>query len=328
MTIDRTVLGRTGIEVSRLGLGGLYLRRDTMSDTRAAVKFALHAGVNFIDTAPGYGESEAVLGEVLRDLPDQPLILSTKLGGRPVPFDPKDESVLRRSFEMSLEALGRDHIDLLIVHEPDRKREYDWWTDDLTYEGPVRTLLETLRSEGLIRATGVGGTTAHELARVCDSGAFDVVLTAFNYSLLWREAELEIFPAARRHNMGVIAGSPLQGGRLAIRRDEEVAAAPWISDARKHQFAELYRLLDDEGLDIAEVGMRFVYHSAHVHTTLTGVRSEGEVEANIRVVQLGPLEPRILDRLDEIRRMVPFRPTLEPFSFPLGTSTLGNAKFY
>jgi D-threo-aldose 1-dehydrogenase len=256
------------------------------------------------------------------------LVISTKLGGRPQPFDPKDESVLRRSVEMSLEALGRNHIDLLIIHEPDRKREYDWWSDDLTYEGPVRQLLEKLKSEGLIAATGVGGTTAHELARVCNSGAFDVVLTAFNFSLLWREAELEIFPAARRHQMGVIAGSPLQGGVLAVRRDQEVASAPWISDARKHQFAELYRMLDEERLNIAEVGMRFVYFSDHVDTTLTGVRSESEMAANLAVIDAGPLPDRVLERLDEIYRLVPYRPTLESFEFPLGAEAEGHAQFY
>lgn len=328
MAVERTVLGRSGLSVSRLGLGGLWLSRDHESDSRKAIRFALASGVNYIDTAPAYGDSELVVGDVLREWPDKQLIVSTKLGGRPQPFDPRDEAVLRRSVEMSLEALGRDRIDLLIVHEPDRKREYDWWTDNLTYEGPVRRLLEKLKDEGLITATGVGGTTAHELARVCDSGAFDVVLTAFNFSLLWREAELEIFPAARRHGMGVIAGSPLQGGVLATRRDAEVAAAPWISDARKQQFVELYRMLDEEGLDIAEVGMRFVYFSDHVDTTLTGVKSEAEFAANLQVLEKGPLSAHVLERLDEIHRLVPFRPSLESFDFSLGPETVGHPQFY
>jgi aryl-alcohol dehydrogenase-like predicted oxidoreductase len=328
MKIETSILGRSGIEVSRLGLGGLWLSRDQLSDSRQTISFALEAGINFIDTAPAYGDSEFVLGEVIRDLPDRQLVVSTKLGGRPQPFDPQDESILLRSVEMSLELLGRDYIDIMIIHEPDRKREYDWWSDDLTYEGPVRSLLEKLKDRGVIHAIGVGGTTAHELARICDSGAFDVVLTAFNFNLLWREAELEIFPAARRHNMGVIVGSPLQGGRLAVRRDAEVAAAPWISDARKNQFAELYSLLDDEELEIADVGMRFVYFSEHVHSTLTGVRSEAEIKQNMDIISKGPLPAKVLARLDEIYRLVPFRPTLEPFSLPFGDLSAGHAKFY
>jgi aryl-alcohol dehydrogenase-like predicted oxidoreductase len=192
----------------------------------------------------------------------------------------------------------------------------------------VRTLLERLKDRGLVTAMGVGGTTAHELARICDSGAFDVVLTAYNYSLLWREAELEIFPAARRHNMGVVAGSPLQGGILAGRRDNEIAAAPWISAARRHQFLALYRLLDDEGLDLAETAIRFVYFSADVDTMLTGVKSKAEIEQNLAYVRRGPLSDRILARLDEIHQLVPFRPTLEPFSLSFGDHSDGQAAFH
>jgi D-threo-aldose 1-dehydrogenase len=322
-------LGRTGIEVSRLGFGGLWLASENEPEVRDSLAIGLKSGISYVDTAPAYGSSEEVLGQVLRDLDsDQDLIVSTKLGGRPVPFDPRDEDGLLFSVEESLRVLGRDRIDILFVHEPDRKREYDWWSDDLTYEGPVRRTLDKLKAEGLIRATGVGGTAAHELARVCDSGAFDVVLTAFNFSLLWREAELEIFPAARRHDMGVVAGSPLQGGALALRRDQEVARAPWISEARKKQFRELYGLLDDCGLDIAEVGLRFVYFSSNVDCTLTGIRSPREIELNLNAISKGPLPKEVLDRLDDIYSMVPFRPSLENFHLPFGDDVVGHAKFY
>lgn len=326
--MESSILGRSGISVSRLGLGGLWLTPENLADSNEAISFGLEAGINYIDTAPAYGQSEQVLGEVLSKRPETNLVLSTKLGGRPQPFDPKDEANLMRSVEMSLEALGREHIDVLFVHEPDRKQQYDWWSDDLTYEGPVRALLERLKDRGLVSAIGIGGTTAHELARICDSGAFDVVLTAYNYSLLWREAELEIFPAARRHNMGVVVGSPLQGGVLAVRRDEKVASAPWISEARKQQFAALYRLLDDESLDLAEAAIRFVYFSEHIDSMLTGVKSKVEIKQNLDFVGLGPLPDRVISRLDEIHQLVPFRPTLEPFTLPLGDQTDGQSLFH
>jgi aryl-alcohol dehydrogenase-like predicted oxidoreductase len=85
---------------------------------------ALELGVNYIDTAPTYANSEEVLGRVLENA-TQPFILSTKLGGRPQPFLPQDKDCLMRSIEESLRLLKRDHIDLLMIHEPDRPGQYD-----------------------------------------------------------------------------------------------------------------------------------------------------------------------------------------------------------
>jgi aryl-alcohol dehydrogenase-like predicted oxidoreductase len=184
-------------------------------------------GMTLIDTAPGYADSEAVLGRILREMDaegllPQPLILSTKLGGRPDPFEPQNPAHLRFSVEKSLELLGRDHLDLLLVHEPDRPGQYDWWSDRENYTGPVLEVLDDLKRQDLIRFTGLGGTTAYEIAPIIRTGRFDVVLTAFNYSLLWREAEREVLPAIREQNCGLMLGSPLQQGALARRWDDEV----------------------------------------------------------------------------------------------------------
>ena len=70
-------------------------------------------------------------------------------------------------------------------------------------------------SQGLVRFTGLGGTTAYEIVPVMRTGKFDVVLTAFNYSLLWREAQIAVLPTAVSLGMGIIIGSPLQQGALA-----------------------------------------------------------------------------------------------------------------
>ena len=133
----------------------------------------------------------------------QPYFLATKLGGRPQPFNPQDKDLLRRSVDESLRLLKRDHIDVLLVHEPDRPGQYDWWTDYDNFHGPVCDLLEELKAEKIIRFTGLGGTTAYQLPLIMATGNFDVVLTAFNYSLLWREATISIFPEAKRRDMGL-----------------------------------------------------------------------------------------------------------------------------
>jgi len=66
----------------------------------------------------------------------QPTILSTKLGGSPQPFDPRDKAALRRSVEESLRLLGRDYVDFLLIHEPDRPGRHDWFSDALRYVYP------------------------------------------------------------------------------------------------------------------------------------------------------------------------------------------------
>ena len=327
--MNTRILGRTGLEVSELALGGLFVSSvgSEYEGAKQAIDRALELGITYIDTAPGYANSEEVLGRALEGVSahaDGPLVLSTKLGGRPKPFDPRDRDALLRSVEMSLGLLKRDTVDILMIHEPDRPGQYDWWTDMEAYDGPVMGVLSTLKKQGLVRWTGLGGTTAYQLARIMKTGTFDVVLTAFNYSLLWREAEHEVLPAAREQEMGVVIGSPLQQGALARRYDEEIAAKPlWLSEPRRRQYQALYRLVDEIGMPLPELALRFVLSNPDVSCALTGARSAAEVEANVAAAERGPLPADVLARLDEIAAMVPFRPTHEPFFPPFGRDWKG-----
>lgn len=283
-------------------------------DARNAVERAIGLGINYFDTAPGYGNSEEVLGQALKGV-KQPVFLSTKLGGRPTPFLPQDKACLRTSVEESLRLLGRDCIDILMIHEPDRPGQYDWWTDMVNVKGPVLELLGELKAEGKIRYTGLGGTTTTELAHLCRSGKFDVVLTAYNYSLLYREAVLEVIPAAKAAGMGIIVGSPLQQGALARRYDEQLQspAAYWVSKMRREQFQKLYAFCEECGMSLPELGVRFVMSHPDVHCVLMGAKSAAEVEQNAAAANAGPLPVKILQRLEEIAAMVPYRPYGEPF---------------
>jgi len=324
--MKKRVLGRTGLQVSEIGLGGAFISSFggmPQEESVRAIRGALELGVNYVDTAPSYANSEEVLGIALEGV-KQPCYLSTKLGGWPQPFDPKAKGALRASVERSLRLLRRDHIDILMIHEPDRPGLYDWWADYDSFHGPAAELLAELKQEGIIRFTGLGGTTAYELPRVMATGFYDVVLTAFNYSLLWREAAIAVFPEAKKQNMGLIIGSPLQQGPLARRYDDEVRqGAPWLSPPRRAQYEALYDYLDEIGLPIAEVGLRFVLSNPEVATTLMGARSLAEVEQNIAAAEKGPLPPEVLNRLDEIAAMVPFRPFEEPFAMPFGRAYHG-----
>lgn len=307
------VLGKTGLEVSELSLGGLFISSygAEYKEAKKAILRALELGVNYVDTAPTYANSEEVLGKVLEDV-SSPVILSTKLGGRPQPFNPQDKDCLLRSVEESLRLLKRDYIDILMIHEPGRPGEYDWWSDREEFHGPVIDVLKDLKEDDVIGFTGVGGTTAYELADIIRTDKFDVVLTAFNYSLLWREAEHEILPAAKEHNVGVIVGSPLQQGALAVRYDHAIRKNRWISKPRREQLIVLYDLLDELDMPLRELAVRFVISNPDISCVLTGARSQEEVEQNVASIEKGPLSKEILRRLDEIYAMVPFRPFEEP----------------
>ncbi len=314
--MDYVQLGRTDLKVSRLALGGLFVSSvgGEYEQGRAAIHRALELGVNFIDTAPGYANSEEVIGKALADV-EAPVILSTKLGGFPKPFQPQDRDSLRASVEQSLRLLGRDQIDMLLIHEPDRPKQYAWWTDWEGVAGPVLDVFDELKAAGTIRYTGLGGTTAYEMRHLIRSGKFDVLLTALNYSILWREAEREVIPAAVEQGMGIIIGSPLQQGALSARFDRTVTAPPpWLSSIRSEQFRLLYKVLDDIDMSLPELAIRFVLSNPAVHTVLMGARSVEEVEQNVAATNRGALPTEIQKRLDTIAAMVPFRPYEEPFA--------------
>ena len=323
--MEKRILGRTGLEVSVLGMGGLFVSTAggrSRADGRNAIRRALELGVNYVDTAPNYADSEEVVGEALDGVP-QPHILSTKIGGRPQPFDPKDKQLLRQSVEESLRLLKRDVIDVLMVHEPDRPGQYDWWTSLDTFDGPVCELLAELKEEGIVRFTGLGGTTAHQLPKIMATGVYDVVLAAQNYSLLWREAAISIFPEAKRQNMGIVIGAPLQQGALSRRHAEIETGAWWLSRPRQEQFKALYQFLDEVELSLPEAGIRTVISNPDISTVLVGARSVEEVEQNVRSVEAGPLPSDVLERLQEIADMVPFRPFEEPHSLAFGRKYSG-----
>ncbi|MCW5706893.1 aldo/keto reductase [Shinella sp.] len=326
--IEKRVLGKTGLEVSRLALGGLFTSSygGELKQSIETVHRAIELGVNYIDTAPAYFDSEVVLGKALQTI-DAPVVMSTKLGGRPKPFDPKDKDLLRRSFDQSCEDLGRDTIEILFVHEPDRPGQYNWWNGADDYQGPVLELLHELKSEGRIKALGLGGTTAYKMTRLVETGLFDVLLTAANYSILWREAEIELLPAAKKHGVAVVAGTPLQQGALARRWDAEIKdGCSWMAPPRRKQFLAFYELLDSLDMSLIELAHRFVLSHPDIDCVLSGARSVSEIEGNVAAVQGGPLPAGVLKQLDDIAAMVPFRPYDEPTVLPFSGSYLGPAE--
>jgi aryl-alcohol dehydrogenase-like predicted oxidoreductase len=124
-----------------------------------------------------------------------------------------------------------------------------------------------------------------------------------------------VIPAAREQQMGIVVGSPLQQGALSRRYDAAIADPNvyWLSGPRRQQFRALYALVDECGLSLPELGLRFVLSNPDVDCVLMGARSAQEAEQNAAAAAKGPLPPDLLRRLDEIAAMVPFRPMCEPF---------------
>ncbi|HLJ21027.1 MAG TPA: aldo/keto reductase, partial [Stellaceae bacterium] len=228
--MEKRVLGRTGASVSVLGFGcgavGGLMVRGTPADQARAVARALDAGINYFDTAPAYGNgaSEENLGRVLKSLKPE-IFLSTKF--TVLPEHKKDiAGGIAQSLEQSLTRLGRDHVDLLQLHNRIAASGSDRPLDAGTVLDQVAPALQNLRQQGKIRFFGItalGDTPA--LQKVVDSGAFDTAQICHN--LLNPSATTALppnFPAqdfeklalrAHAKGMGTIAIRILAGGALS-----------------------------------------------------------------------------------------------------------------
>jgi aryl-alcohol dehydrogenase-like predicted oxidoreductase len=118
--------------------------------------------------------------------------------------------------------------------------------------------MDALKTAGKIRFTGLAGTTVTEITSLIRSDRFDVVLTAFNYNVLLRDAKQELIPSAIERDMGVVLGSAMGQGFLTRRADEKIRLKPvWLATARQQQLLAYYKLLDDSGISTVEMCMRF-----------------------------------------------------------------------
>lgn len=321
--LKKRTLGRTGLKVSELSLGGLFIssfgaERATAIDV---IKHAQKLGINYIDTAPRYRDSESVLGEALSQM-DEDFIISTKIGYNPEPFKPKNVEFLRNALVQSMKNLRRDSVDIIMIHEPDRWHDpnyMDWWDDSNNYTGPVMDILAEAKDKAITKFSGLGGTTSDEMPLIMDTGNFDVVLSAFNYDLLWRDAEKGIFRNAQKHNMGIVCGSPLHQGLLAKIYQKDVIdnPIPQLNPIRRMQFIELYDLVNDIKISLPELSIRFLLSNPNVSTVLTGVRNIEELESNVEATNKGVLPKEILDKLQSIYQILPNKPAEEPITFGL-----------
>ncbi len=210
--MERTTLGRTGIEVSRLCIGCMQAWGWASSDDRrfvATVRHALDMGLNFLDTAPAYGggHSEEPVSQAIAGRRDQ-MVIATKFN-----FDQSRPKDVRHSLEQSLRRLHTDYIDVFQQH---------WPSPDVPLADTIG-VLECLKEEGKIRVIGVSNWMEPEWEELGDPSRVDSLQPCYN--LLWRSIEANVLPLCRRYNIAVLPYSPLCQGVLA-RRFKRLADIP------------------------------------------------------------------------------------------------------
>ena len=311
---DKVTL-RTGIEISRLSLGtaafgGLYTSVTDLDCTDTLLT-ALDYGINFIDTAPHYGKgiSERRIGRTLASRDRSTFVISTKVGRLLLPsqtdideyFMDADNTVarkfdfsasgVRQSLEASLERLGMDSVDILFIHDPDEN------ADVAILEAYPE--LDRMRSEGIVKAIGVGMNQCEIPTRIMRETDIDMVLIAGRYSLLDQRALDELLPTALERNVDVIAAGVFNSGILA----NPVKGATYdymsASDELLAKAVKIREVLDGYQTSLASAALQFPLRHPAVKSVLVGCRSAAEVATNIEAFN-APIENKTWEDLVSI----------------------------
>jgi len=197
----RTIrLGKTGLEVSRIGFGGIPIMRLAEDEAIKVVQRCLDLGVTFLDTANGYGTSEERIGKAIAGRREQ-VVIATKTGAR-------DRATAQEHLDLSLKRLDTDYIDLWQFHNLSTFEAYE---QALGPNGAMEAAQEALRA-GKIRHIGVTSHSMDIALKAVPSGHFETVQFPFNF--VTNEAATELIPLARKHDVGFISMKPMAGGLL------------------------------------------------------------------------------------------------------------------
>ena len=274
-------LGRTGIKVSPYALGTIMFAtafgNPDPDDSIRVIHKALDAGINFVDTADAYGDSEEVVGRALKGRRDT-VVLATKFS-RPAGTDPNQRGASRRwimtAVENSLRRLQSDHLDLYQLHLPDPSTDV---------EETLSALSDLIRT-GKVRAIGSSNMPASDIIEA-QWAAERRGLERFRteqppYSILNRGIESEVLPAVQRYGMGALVWGPLgqgmltgrvrKGGQNDLRR---ARLFRHLSDERRIDVVEqLIPLAGEAGLPLTHLAMAFAIAHPGVTSAILGPRT-------------------------------------------------------
>jgi aryl-alcohol dehydrogenase-like predicted oxidoreductase len=321
-------LGRSGLEVSVLGLGGNTFGppRIDAATTTEVINAALDRGINFIDTAITYGggESERYIGAALRGRRDQ-AVIATKFNFLDLDGDPGER--IRAHCDESLGKLQTDRIDLLQVHMPSGAID----TDDLLAE------LADLVDTGKIRAYGASNYASWRLAESCERagelGVANFATVQNHYSLLYRRPEHELAPACLHYGVALIPFHPLAGGVLTGKyrpgaeppRGTRGAAGSLIVGTMNTErnwpvISALADFAAQRGHTLAELALAWLIAKPFVGTVITGVSNVGQLKQNIAGAEweLTEDEVRAVDELADTGDVAPTENYIAQARLPAG----------
>ena len=289
------LLGRTGVAVSEIGLGGNQFGTtcDTAA-TAAIIDRALALGVNFIDTAEMYGNgaSEEALGKALTGKRHE-VVLATKTGAPDqIPGGRLTRSRLIARLEGSLRRLATDHVDVYYFHYPDALTPL---------EESLRAMDDLVRS-GKVRYAAISNHASWrvaEAAGICEQRDYAApVASQVQYSLLERDAEQEMIPACAHFGVSLVPYSPLAGGfltgkyrkgaplpagarltRIERARTQRFTDANWAALERYDAFAT------SRGHTVKELAISWLLAQPLVCSVIAGVTSPAQVEENVRAAE-------------------------------------------
>jgi aryl-alcohol dehydrogenase-like predicted oxidoreductase len=316
--MEYRTLGRSGCAVSSLCLGTMTFGAESDEEVSHAQldRFA-EAGGTLVDTADVYsaGESERIIGRWFASRSadvTEPIVLATK-GRFPMADDPNGAGLsarhLTRALDASLTRLGLDSVDLYQAHS---------WDPVTPLEESLRTLDGFVR-QGKIRYYGFSNFTGWQLTKAVhlarELGLAAPVTLQPQYSLLVREIEWEIVPAARDAGLGLLPWSPLGGGWLSgkYRRDQRPSGATrlgedpgrgmeaWERRGTDRTWAiidAVQSVAEARGVSMAEVALAWVTDRPGVTSTILGARTVEQLETNLRAAELH-LDATEIAALDE-----------------------------
>lgn len=312
---DRRRLGKAPLEVTQLGLGcgpiGGFRAAIPEPEALGLVRTAYDAGIRLFDTSPlyGYGRSELRVGQVLRELPRDSFVLSTKVGRwlRPLrPDAPRDglrtggldfAPTYELSYDGVMRAIDQSHcrlgiatIDILLIHDVDvishgsRAAFEERYREAL--EGAYPALHE-LRRAGVIKAVGIGVNEIEPCVRFARDADLDCILLAGRYTLLEQAALDELLPLCLAKEIGILLGGPYNSGILAR---GAVAGATYNYQPAPPEILERVRRIETVchryGVPLAALALQFPLAHPAVSAVIPGAISRAEVLANVDHLRL------------------------------------------
>ena len=265
--MEKRILGETGWSVSAISFGAIKLPRISLKECEILLNRALDEGINFLDTADCYGDSEEKIGRVLQGRRRE-FYLSTKV-------DERDGPGVRAKLDRCLRRLRTEWIDLLFFHDV-RGGEYE----KIFSTGGLEEL-QRAREKGEIRHLGISiHSNLAMMRQAVESGVFSVLMAAFS-ALDEDRLTADLLPLAAAGGVGLVAMKPLAGGRLG-----ELPSAGW----NRPLF---------HGESPAQIALRYVLSNPHISCAIPGMMTLKELEENLRVAE----EPRPLSP-EEIREFM------------------------